>query len=131
MATRLSKSVLLTALLIPVLLACTDPSENQQLEKLQWLRTADPVVTFKKDLKVSRIRFYQYHGFASVIPVVGNDPCYRWAEVTLIEGTSDMIINGEHQYLNERARVFATEYNRLMKDHIDRAGLRSCPPKEG
>ncbi len=114
-------------------LSCNDNTawEREQLEKLQWLRTADAEVAFKKDLKASRIRFYQYYGYASLTPVVGFDPCYSQVEVTPIEGTGDVIASDKHLFLIERARRFATQYNLLMKDHIDRSGLRSCPPKRG
>jgi hypothetical protein len=116
-----------------VLLSCggNKPWEREQLEKLQWLRTADAKIAFKKDLKASRIRFYGYYGFASVIPVVGHDPCYRQFEITPIEGTGDVIINNEHLNLIRRAQRFTTKYNQLMKKHIESSGLRSCPPKEG
>ena len=112
------------------------PWEREQLEKLQWLRTADAEAAFKKDQKASRIRFYQIYGFTLITPGIDIDvripgSCYHWVETMPIEGTSDALFSDEHFYLVKRARRFARKYNLLMKDHIDRAGLRSCPPKGG
>ena len=107
------------------------PQEKQEVTKLQWLYDADAKAFFEKDIKASRIRFFQYYGFTSVTPVVGDDPCYSWVEISPIEGTGDAILGSKHFDLIKRAQRFATEYNRLVKDHIDRAELRSCPQKPG
>lgn len=98
--------------------------------QLKWLDSATAEVWFRRDVGRKRYRFYVVHGFASMIPAVGHDAyerCYRTIERTLIEGTGDVIESPEHSRLNRLATAFASEYNRLMKRHIDEMRGKSCP----
>lgn len=100
--------------------------------QLKWLDSTTAEQSFRKDRDAKKYRFYVVYGYSPDIVGIGNltySRCYRGVvELVSIEGTNDALINEEHKRLNDLAEVFAGEYNRLMQQHVDSLGLRTCPP---
>ena len=53
--------------------------------------------------------------------------CLRdWNAIVFIEGTTDALCSDEHQRFNERARVYATNYNLKLNELLGDASHRQC-----
>ena len=102
---------------------------GQEVEWLRWLEDADAEQVFRSDQGAQRVRFFVVYGYAREMPGVGETEfarCYSGVEVTVIEGTSDALVNEEHRRLNQKARDFAEAYNTIMREELVRTGRTSC-----
>jgi hypothetical protein len=99
---------------------------------LDWVESALPGESYRKDATSGKYRFYATFGYAEDIPSVGVTTfakCYSGkVELTRMQGTSDVIEDAKQGVFDARARDFAREYNLRMKLFIDSKGLSKCAP---
>ncbi|MDH3380557.1 MAG: hypothetical protein OER87_19305 [Gammaproteobacteria bacterium] len=105
-------------------------ADASPVEQLKWLQTTSVEQAFKRDRGAGKQRFYVIFGYSQEIVGIGNlnySRCYRGVELVVMRGTSDTPESEEHSRLIDLAYAFADEYNRLMQQHIDSQGGRTCP----
>ena len=94
---------------------------------LAWVETANVKNIFNSDISSNNLRFFEICGFSCWPPGVGQInalKCYS-IKIERINGTSDAI-SDQHKHLNDIARNFATEYNKLMANYLKLNNLSYC-----
>lgn len=92
-------------------------SENVKIpQALRRIGDADPAKDFDEAIKNRDFRFVGIHGYALIVPGVENyyERYEKSNGVKTIEGTGDVILNEEHEQLQNKARSYAEKYNMLL-----------------
>ena len=94
-------------------LACHGP-EPTEVQQLRWVENADPVADARLAVSKHDYRFRALLGLGIFIPGTKEIP-HQLVEkqfgYTIIEGTSDCLVNEEHQRLVQKAYAYAEAYN--------------------
>ena len=119
---------------IAAVLLLTASTEDSAKDPLDWIDHAEPASMAKQDIAAGRFRFLSICGYACELSGVGHmtySRCYSGsASVETVEGTSDVIRSDRHLRLQNKARIFASEYNQAIARKLDQLGKRACPVGE-
>ena len=99
---------------------------------LRWLDSTSAELAFVVDRDAGNLRFYVTHGNSHFIPSVGNinhARCYREVKLTHLSAMTDQPNDMKEKKLNDKAAIFAQEYNKLMRAYLDQQGIRTCSDK--
>ena len=90
---------------------------EESVEKLQWLKKANPVEDANNALKNGDSRLRAIYGFVLFIPGKKYEEFSELENkygINPIEGTSDSLSGSEHKKLNDLAIEYAKKYNEVI-----------------
>lgn len=101
-------------------------AQQEIIEEMEWLYTADPLEDHEAAIKRKDYRFLGIYGAKLITPGVEIE-CINWeTDVNPIKGTSDAIIGYEHDKLISIATAYARNYNFRMEQYLREKGLFKC-----
>lgn len=91
------------------------------ISQLQWLKNADPIADANKAIIAKKYTLFAVEGYTWEIPGVSEDNKFDYRKkygITIIKGTSDVVLNKEHARLIELAEEYARRYNLQILKHL-------------
>ena len=98
---------------------CATAQEQKvdQVAKLKWLDSANPVLDAKKAIKKGDYRLRAIFGYAVKVPGIDQGKYEDYKKIygfNPIEGTSDALVSSEHVRLQHLASEYALKYNKVI-----------------
>lgn len=101
-------------------IGCSPKPAAEEVRQLQWLEAADPIADATAALSKRDKRLVGVNGYTGMIPGVEEtrkeDYRNRYG-LRILEGSSDALVNHEHQRLVELACQYAEKYNTYIVAH--------------
>lgn len=116
------KSPLIAAALLLTMGGYANDSKalNPNIQKLQWLNTADPISDAQLAVNSGDLRLLGMVTRSISFPGVESDNIPAYEEkcgIQLIDGISDVVGSDEHLRLMQMARNYTLRYNTVIKAH--------------
>lgn len=111
-------ALILASGVMPALAAESVPNEIQQL---RWLDGADPIADAKAALDRKDFRLVGVNGYTWIMPGVPESLKFEYKKkygMRILEGTSDNLLNKEHEWLDALAYNYAERYNEFLLVHL-------------
>ena len=101
--------------------------QNDQIISLRELEKRIPQQDAQEAIKENNLKFLGVCGYACSVPAIDSKDCYVSRKfVEIIPGTTDVWESDEHMQLQIVAKIYASEFNRVIKAEYD---LRKIPIK--
>ncbi len=99
-------------------------NENEIIESLKWIESADAVEDVKNAISRQDYRFIGIAGYGIKVPGLPDDKYWEYTEkygINVIKGTSDVIYGDEHARLIRIAENYAEIYNNMLLQHLTKS----------
>lgn len=109
--------------------AVVAPTESASVEQLRWLDNADADKLVKADINKGIFHFYVVCGMTcepEPYDKVNALECYPSAKYYRMEGTADTSSTEDENRYQEKARLFAIQYNSQLAEFLSANGKSSC-----
>jgi len=94
---------------------------DDDVSQLQWLKNADPIADANKAIIAKKYTLFAVEGYTWEIPGVSEDNKFEYRKkygITIIKGTSDVVLNKGHARLIQLATEYARKYNLQILKHL-------------
>jgi hypothetical protein len=99
------------------------PGALSEIDGVESLLTREPAALAEKVIRSGQIRFLGIAGFVVSAPGIDSDQCVAEpSRIFVVPKTSDVLTDGQ-MALQRKAEAFATQYNKIVRDHLDRGGV--------
>ena len=105
------------------------PSDSTDIAQLKWLDKANASALLHADIKKGVFHFYVVCGMTcepEPFDKVDALECYPSATYFRMEGTADTSSSEEGEKYQEKAKLFALQYNSQLAEFLSRNGRSSC-----
>lgn len=94
---------------------------EDDVSQLQWLKKADPIADASKAIDAKNYKLFAVAEYTWTIPGVSEENKFEYRDkygITIIKGTSDVVLSSEHAKLIQLAAVYARKYNLQIMKHL-------------